>query len=208
MEPASSPMWGSSPSRVARPTPRVFCTSSRPVTTSRKVATALPPRLRLPRSAERPMGGEEGQHQGRLQAGIKLQFDLQGGTQHQQHQGNHQPPATGLGMLKVRRGPILLTSRRQAAAPGSRRPGWRRHQVVAFSAPMLIGCVFGEKRLTDPAGMKQSGERASDRGPQPRPSAKRVDTSPCSSGVQMRFVKNPPDTSKNTKYIHICHIND
>ena len=57
--------------------------------------------------------------------------------------------------------------------------------------------------------MKQSGERASDRGGRsPVPLQKRVDTSPCSSGVQMRFVKNPPNTSKNTKYIHICHIND
>lgn len=53
-------------------------------------------------------GGEEGQHQGRLQAGIKLQFDLQGGTQHQQHQGNHQATGHGFGDVESAQGSYLV----------------------------------------------------------------------------------------------------
>ena len=86
------------------------------MTTSRKVATALPPRLRAAQIGGEADGGEEGQHQGRLQAGIKLQFDLQGGTQHQQHQGNHQATGHGFGDVESAQGPILLTSRRPSSS--------------------------------------------------------------------------------------------
>ena len=83
--------------------PQVFCTSSRPVTTSRKVATALPPRLRLPRSAERPMEAKKVSIRAvcRLVSNCSSICRVERSTS--STRATTRPPATGLGMLKVRR---------------------------------------------------------------------------------------------------------
>jgi hypothetical protein len=110
IDPASRPISGSSPSSVAMPIPRAFCSSSRPTTTIRKVPSTLPPARRLARLALRPMVAKNASISGSFRLISKsisismLFFSASSAS------ATSRPPATGSGIVYFLRKGTVCTS--------------------------------------------------------------------------------------------------